>query len=397
MVLLSGDTYFKTFYPMSDYITGEDDEMTENDTNRAQRIEADTVKSESGAPTLEDRSHSSSERPESAVRSEQMKMAPKLLHKLKQKLALLSDSSGNIPLDEAVLDALPEGTQAQFAVSYGVSAWSFTAKITAVDSTGKPTSFFLKYVAGDLGKPQLEGEFVGMSALYNLASDFVPKPIAWGKLSDQTLATYFLITEFKHFMPVLPDAVKLGAKLAAMHLKSAWPNGKFGFHIQTYDGARIQYVGWEDSWTSFFSKLLAEAYRQDVETNGIWPELHTAYGRVQSHLLPRLIGALEADGRKVTPMLIHGDLWDGNIGVEADTGEPWIFDCAAYYAHNEMELGIWRAERHQMRAKAYRREYLRHCEPSEPEEEWDDRNLLYSAKTNFMLSAIFPGSPARRS
>ncbi|RYP06346.1 hypothetical protein DL765_009532 [Monosporascus sp. GIB2] len=253
------------------------------------------------------------------------------------------------------------------------------------------------YVAGDLGKRQLEGEYVGMSELSKLAPDLVPKPIAWGKLRNSTLAIYFLIIEFKHFVPGLPDAAKLGAKLAAMHLKSASPNGKFGFHIQTYDGARIQSVGPDDSWTSFFSKLLAEAYRQDTETNGTWPELQTAYRRVQSHLIPRLIGALEADGRKVTPMLIHGDLWDGNIGVEADTGEPWIFDCAVYYAHNEMELGIWRAERHQMRAKAYRREYLRHCEPSEPEEEWDDRNRLYSAKTNFMHSAIFPGSPARLS
>ncbi|RYP51056.1 hypothetical protein DL768_003556 [Monosporascus sp. mg162] len=334
-----------------------------------------------------------------------MKMDLKLQHELKQELALLSDFwGGKIPLDEAVLDelierklALPEGTQARSAVSYGVSAWSFTAKITAVDSIGKPTSFFLKYVAGDLGKRQLKGEFAGMSELSNLAPDLVPKPIAWGKLRNPALAVYFLIIEFKHFVPGFPDAAKLGAKLAAMHMKSVSPNGKFGFHIQTYDGARIQSVGWDDSWTSFFSKLLAEAYRQDTETNGIWPELDTTYRRVQSHLIPRLIGALEADGRKVTPRLIHGDLWDGNIGVEAGTGDPWIFDCAAYYAHNEMELGIWRAERHQMRAKAYRREYLRHCEPSEPEEEWDDRNRLYSAKTNFMHSAIFPGSPARRS
>ncbi|RYP92181.1 hypothetical protein DL770_001688 [Monosporascus sp. CRB-9-2] len=305
-----------------------------------------------------------------------MKMALKLQHELKQKLASPSDfPGGKILLDEAVRDALPKGTQAQSAVSYGVSAWSITAKITAIDSMGKPTSFFVKYVTGDLGKRQLEGEFAGMSELSDLAPDLVPKPIAWGKVKHSKLPIYFLIEEFKHFMPGLPDAAKLGAKLAAMHLKSAWPNGKFGFPIQTYDGARIQSVGWDDSWTSFFSKLLAEAYRQDAETNG----------------------ALEADGRKVTPMLIHGDLWDGNIGVEAGTGEPWIFDCAVYYAHNEMELGIWRAERHQMRARAYRREYLRHCEPSEPEEEWDDRNRLYSAKTNFMHSAIFPGSHTRQS
>ncbi|KAG8422126.1 hypothetical protein J3459_010711 [Metarhizium acridum] len=130
--------------------------------------------------------------------------------------------------------------------------------------------------------------------------------------------------------------------------------------------------------------------------NGLWPELDAVYLKVQSQLIPRLIGALEADGRKVKPVLIHGDMWDSNIGTEASTGDPWIFDCAAYYGHDEMDPGIWRAERHQLRSKVYRREYLRNMEPSEPEEEWDDRNRLYSAKTNFMHSACFAGSPARQ-
>ena len=255
-----------------------------------------------------------------------------------------------------------------------------------------------------MGKRQLEGEFTGMRGLHNAAPNFGVKPIGWGKLKTAVSLlipeTYFLIVEFKEFRPGqsgLPDHVKLGARLAAMHRNSVSPNGKFGFPVQTYDGARIQSIGWDEKWTSFFSKLLAEAYRQDVESNGVWPQLDQMYQRVQSRLIPRLIGALELKGRSVSPTLIHGDLWEGNIGVESETGDPWIFDCAAYYAHNEMELGIWRAERHQLKAKPYRREYLRHYEPSEPEEEWDDRNRLYSAKTNFMYSAIFPGSPSRRS
>ncbi|KAI8628878.1 vegetative incompatibility protein 4 [Xylariaceae sp. FL1651] len=327
-------------------------------------------------------------------------MAPgplQLQSELKEQLTALSESlGGQLPLDEAVLEALPEGTEVQSAHSYGLSAWSFTAKINATGPDGAPTPFFLKYVAGDLGKAQLEGEYTGMSKLHEVAPDLVPKPIAWGKLKSSVPTTYFFLIEFKQFSPGLPNPAKLGAKLAAMHQKSAVPNGKFGFHVQTYDGARLQAVDWDGSWTSFFSKLLAEAYRQDADTNGIWAELDIVFRRVQSHLIPRLIGALEADGRKVTPVLIHGDLWDGNLANDSETGDPWIFDCAAYYAHNEMELGIWRTERHQLRAKIFRREYARHFNPSEPEEEWDDRNLLYSAKTNFMHSACFAGSPSRQ-
>lgn len=235
-----------------------------------------------------------------------------------------------------------------------------------------------------------------MSELYKAAPDFVPRPIGWGKLQSVVPPSHFLLVDFKDFTPGLPDPVKLGARVAAMHRNSRSPTGMFGFPIQTFDGARLQAVDWDPSWTSFFSKLLAEAYRQDTETNGLWPELDAVYKKIQSHVIPRLIGALEADGRKVEPVLIHGDMWDGNVGTDSNTGDPWIFDCAAYYAHNEMELGIWRAERHQLRAKVYRREYLRNFDRSEPEEEWDDRNRLYSAKTNFMHSACFVGSPARQ-
>ncbi|SPO04762.1 uncharacterized protein DNG_07447 [Cephalotrichum gorgonifer] len=307
--------------------------------------------------------------------------------------------SGQVPIDLAVLEVLPEGTRALDARNCGKSDWSFTAKINAVDRHGQPTAFFLKYVPGESGRRQLRGEFMGMEALHRAAPGLVPKPIGWGKLKTVSPPSHFLLVEFKNFVSgTMPDPVRLGARVAEMHSSPAArsPTGMFGFPIQTFDGARTQTVDWDPNWTSFFSKLLAKAYDHDTETNGIWPELDAAYRRVQTHLIPRLIGALESEGRKVEPVLIHGDLWDGNVGTEAGTGDPWIYDCAAYYGHNEMELGIWRAERHRLKAEVYRQEYLRNCEPSEPKDEWDDRNRLYSAKTNFMHSACFAGSPARK-
>lgn len=251
-----------------------------------------------------------------------------------------------------------------------------------------------------MGKAQLEGEFVGMQELHKLSPEFVPQPYAYGKLEARvplSVDTFFLLMEFKDFAGnSMPNAAKLGKSLAELHHKSQSPTGMFGFPLTTYDGSKTQIVDWDPSWTSFFSKLLGEAYRHDAETNGKWDDLDTIFRRTQSHLIPRLIGALEADGRSVKPCLIHGDLWDGNIGTDANTGLPFIFDAAVYYAHHEMELGIWRAERHQLRAMIYRKEYIRNMEPSEPVNEWDDRNRLYSTKTNLMHSACVTGSPARQ-
>ena len=44
------------------------------------------------------------------------------------------------------------------------------------------------------------------------------------------------------------------------------------------------------------------------------------------------------EGVVVKPSVLHGDLWNGNIGsVE---GVPSIYDPAVYYGHHEAEFGM---------------------------------------------------------
>ena len=297
--------------------------------------------------------------------------------------------------------------------SYGSSAWSVTARITARSPEGHPKRFFLKvgvnsdqerhlvsdilfqYATEDSGKAQLHGEFLAMSELHKTLPELTPKPQAWGKLDLKSPPTYFFLCDFVDISDRLPDPILLGVRISELHKKSTSPNGKFGFHVPTYDGRLPQTVDWDSSWPAFFSKLLAGIARLDVDTNGEWEELATVLERTLSHVVPRLLGALESDGRVLKPCLIHGDLWEGNIGTEYETGNLYIFDSCAYYAHNEMELGMWRTEHHRLKAKVYKREYMRNMEPSEPIEEWDDRNRLYSVKTKLMYSAHVPGTSVR--
>lgn len=44
-------------------------------------------------------------------------------------------------------------------------------------------------------------------------------------------------------------------------------------------------------------------------------------------------------GVKITPSLIHGDLWIGNAGATEEHG-PIIFDPACFFGHHEMELAM---------------------------------------------------------
>lgn len=99
--------------------------------------------------------------------------------------------------------------------------------------------------------------------------------------------------------------------------------------------------------------------------------------KLLEQVIPRLLGPLVADGRRIKPCLVHSDLWPGNIKVDADNGLPVIFDSCAFWGHNEADMGCWRADRYNMPGfKEYYVEKHKHL-IAEPFDEWDDRNLLY--------------------
>jgi protein-ribulosamine 3-kinase len=82
---------------------------------------------------------------------------------------------------------------------------------------------------------------------------------------------------------------------------------------------------------------------------------------------------------------------------EADRHRPYIYDASAFWGHNECEfqdlfsfikalsdtkstlddLHNWRGARFRL-SKEYVKEYFKNFPMSPPQEDWDDRNLLYS-------------------
>lgn len=207
---------------------------------------------------------------------------------------------------------------------------------------------------------------------------------------------YFLLNDFVEVSKGFPDPVKLAQSLADLHCSSVSPTGSFGFHTNTCHGRIFQQVAWDSSWSSFFSKLLQNALEKDSETNGFWPMLDAVSSRILSDVIPRLLGALETGDRSIRPVLIHGDLWEGNILTERGTGHTFLTDAASYYAHSEMELGMWRCQRHAIHDEKYKTAYLAQVPRSEPAEEWDDRNRLYCIKMNLIHSAHHHGVQERK-
>lgn len=221
----------------------------------------------------------------------------------------------------------------------------------------------------------------------------VPTPRGYGKCVDSD--AHFFLCDYLEIDHRQPDPVKLGEMTAELHRSSISPTGKFGFHVTPYDGKLPMQVDWDSSWVSFFTKFLQGVYDLDTQINEPWRELADAMKPTMEIVIPRLLGPLEQNGRSVKPCLIHGDLWEANIGTNPLTEELYIFDSCAYYAHHEMEMGIWRTDHHNLTDQAYREEYFKRFKPDEPVEDYDDRNRLYSVAARLSYSAHVPGSEAR--
>ena len=67
---------------------------------------------------------------------------------------------------------------------------------------------------------------------------------------------------------------------------------------------------------------------------------------------------------------MRAELLLDNVGTILETGDVILYDAGSYYAHNEMELGIWRyAWGQHFREQVYLRSYRENYEAAEPAQE----------------------------
>ncbi len=243
-----------------------------------------------------------------------------------------------------------------------------------------------------------EGEFHSASDINALVEGFVPKPAAWGEYHNGDAEVYFFLGDFHDMdLAVAPDPVEFISKVAEFHEKSQSPTGMFGYTVPTVIGKMERTVSWTQSWAESFTNQLMDVIKYDNETNGVWLEYGAACKQLIDVVIPRLLGALQSEGRSIKPTLVHGDLWEQNVGIDMETGDIILFDPGCTYAHNEMEFGTWRCTwAFYFNSPVYMRLYHNHIEPSEPAEEWDDRNRLYSIHPYLTDSAGHQGSASRQ-
>lgn len=237
----------------------------------------------------------------------------------------------------------------------------------------------------------VEGEFESMSMLYKVSPDLVPKPIGFGTF-ESIEDVHFFLCEFVDIYDEVPDVTDLCTRIADLHVRSqALSNGKFGFKVTTCNGTVQQYTRWTSSWEEFFIETLREAFELEERVHGYSQKIADMLPALYEKVCPRLLRPLETEGRILRPTLVHGDLWHGNTAIHTESGMPCIYDSSALWAHNEYELHDWRGARFRI-GKTFTKEYFHHFPISAPEDDWDDRNLLYSLIADLHDSILFKGT-----
>ena len=102
--------------------------------------------------------------------------------------------------------------------------------------------------------------------------------------------------------------------------------GRFGFPVNNTIGGTPQRNSWSAaSGTAGWIEFYRECRLRPQLALAREPTLQRA-GDALCDRLPSLFDDLEAD---ITPAILHGDLWQGNIASAA--GAPVVFDPASYY------------------------------------------------------------------
>jgi fructosamine-3-kinase len=170
-----------------------------------------------------------------------------------------------------------------------------------------------------------EAERAGLEALAATRTIRVPRVFATGCLAG---SAYIVMEHIR--LAGRPDAARLAIDLAALH---GHCHRQFGFECDNTIGSTPQPNRFGDDWIEFWREQRLGFQLRLAADNGFDHRLVDAGYRLAENLEP-----LFGDYRP-RASLLHGDLWSGNQGADAD-GNPVIYDPACYYGDHEADLAM---------------------------------------------------------
>ncbi|BBB27459.1 fructosamine kinase family protein [Amphritea japonica] len=169
----------------------------------------------------------------------------------------------------------------------------------------------------------------------------------------------------EYLTPVEPSTdfdEHLGRGLAFQH---HCKNDRFGFAYDTFCGNTRQLNHWHENGFDFYARQRYQALGQQC----------LAQGLITTALFEQLLTLSESLYRwlpEQPAVLLHGDLWSGNI-MTGSQGEPALIDPSVYYGWAEAELAMT-----QMFGGFSQRLYQAYQYYSDVQPDWRSRSELYN-------------------
>ncbi|KAJ7751312.1 fructosamine kinase PKL/CAK/FruK [Mycena maculata] len=252
----------------------------------------------------------------------------------------------------------------------------FTGSLPRITSSNG-NQYFAKI--GVESEEQYAGEAESLKQIAIAAPGLAPRVLASGTHGNQP----YMITEYKDLRPINDTAARRLGKRLATELHQYKGLKGFGFEVPTYCGATRLENGWFDSWEACFSALIGDLLSQLLKKGG-FSSLCTKGEHVRKSLIPKLLGPLD-----IQPVLLHGDLWSGNMGCDVSSGEPVIFDPASLFGHNEADLAIARIFGGV--PKSFFETYHERFPKTEPADQYGPRGDLYELFHYLNHTLLFGG------
>lgn len=114
----------------------------------------------------------------------------------------------------------------------------------------------------------------------------------------------------------------LGLGIAEIHQRA---NSQFGYEFNNYNGMRLMENSWNANLYEFYNN---QRYSPLLSSQNIIAAL-IPETLVDLRFILEKLPVLIPDSK---PVLVHGDLWHGNILVDKN-GDPAIIDPAVYFGH----------------------------------------------------------------
>lgn len=187
---------------------------------------------------------------------------------------------------------------------------------------------FVKVAPADR-REMFEAEAAGLDELRRARALRVPRPLGVASTAEETALALEWIDLGR---ATRATETALGQQLAVQHRVTA---KAFGWDRDNTIGSTPQANGWRDDWIAFFGERRLRPQLNLARANGFGGRLQELGEEILSRL-DRLLAAPQE-----LPSLLHGDLWGGNWGADAQ-GAPVIFDPAVYFGDRVADIAMTR-------------------------------------------------------